>query len=119
MDPYAPSFGHVKTLEEGLAQLPSCKTADDLERLATRISEPATRPAEFNFPADVIMLTDALLLDHTLPKALDILKSIRAAGEQGMLQIAFFNLGLQVPSPFIIRAHEAGWRYQGGWRAPQ
>lgn len=114
-----PSFGHVKTLQQALDELPKCVKADDLERLANRICEPATQPAEFNFPADVIMLVDSLLLDPTLPKALDILSHIRAAGEQGMLQIAFFNLGIQAPSPFIIKVHEAGWRYSGGWQVPK
>jgi hypothetical protein len=121
MDPYAPAFGHIKTQQQALDELPSCKTEWDLERLATRISEPATQPAEFNFPADVIMLVDAMLLVDRVPDpdARETLAHIRAAGEQAMLQLAFFNLGLQVPSPFINKVHEAGWRYAGGWQVPK
>lgn len=105
------SFGHIKTLPDAIEALPLCQTPDDFEALAQRIDE-SSQPAEFNFHADVIMLVDALLLREEMPTDIrECLRRIQEAGEQGMLQLALMNRGIQAPSPFIIKAHEAGWRY--------
>lgn len=108
------SFGHVQTLMQAIEALHRCATEEDFTALAQRIDE-GTKPAEFNFHADVVMLTDSLLYqlqsEGKVPDLAKALADLRVIGEEGMLQLAFFNLGIQVPSPFIIKAHEAGWRY--------
>ena len=105
------SFGHIKTLPDAIEALHLCQSAEDFEALALSIGEEAG-PAEFNFHADVIMLTDALLLHEEMPTDIrEALRRIHEAGEQGMLHLALMNQGILAPSPFIIKAHEAGWRY--------
>lgn len=63
---------------------------------------------EFNIPATVIMLIET---SKELGKPVS-LALIAAEAEQGMLQIALLNQGLNPGSPFINAAQVAGWRYR-------
>ncbi|MES2200727.1 MAG: hypothetical protein V4498_00585 [candidate division FCPU426 bacterium] len=63
-------------------------------------------PIEHNCPAGIITQVDfaqGRSLTHD---------AILAYGEQGMLQIAFLNHGINAPYDFIIQAWQEGWRYR-------
>jgi hypothetical protein len=83
--------------------------AAHLLRMASRIS-PVNADAEFNFPAAILQ---ALEFAKEGIKPLDP-ADLATAAEEGMLQIAFFNEGYAVPSPFLVLAVAAGWRYRIG-----
>lgn len=75
-----------------------------VDRLASSLDS-----AEFNFPAAILQAVEFARHNHPLD-----LEGMERSVEEGMLQIAFFNEGHTAPSPFIIKAYEAGWRYRIG-----
>lgn len=96
---------HPEILQAAIASIPSCETEPEILRLADRVDE--TGPAEMNFPAEVIMFAAQL---QAGPARLEYLDRINVSAEQGMLQLAFFNAGLQPCCSFIMAVHAAGWR---------
>jgi hypothetical protein len=87
----------------------NAEDADHLLRMVDRITE-AKDEAEFNFPAAVLQAVE-LARAGFFPVDLH---SLETSAEEAMLQIAFFNEGHAAPSPFIIKAVAAGWRYRIG-----
>lgn len=103
MDPTEKDKIRMGAIEEvGLAESES-----DFLRLAVKVDEGFEKPSEYNFWANVLMGCDAAVYHgHPLDTT-----SIRKTAEQGIMQQALHNHGLQPPCSFIIKAHEAGWRF--------
>ena len=75
------------------------------------------RDAEFNFPAEVLIFVDlARNTDFDTAPIEPHLDRIQASAERAMLQLAFFNCGINPPSTYIMEVHKMGWRYRGGFR---
>ena len=69
---------------------------------------------EFNVPASVIMLLDAIQYAPDNVPIDDELRAIRDEGEMGMIQLALLNMGINANSVFITQKHRQGWRYRNG-----
>ncbi len=81
-------------------------TPQELLAEAVTVDKTMAEPIEHNCPAGVITQVEfaqGRSLTHN---------SILAYGEQGMLQFAFLNQGLNIPYDFIIQAWQEGWRYR-------
>lgn len=97
----------AQILIDAIAGIPDAKTMAQLLRLAGKVDQ-AAGPAEFNFPAEVIMHLDVTGLTGSVDES-----AIRKSAEQAMLQLAFFNLGENPPCSFIMVCHLNGWRAGG------
>jgi hypothetical protein len=95
-------------LATALGQLKHCVNLTQLLKVADNVDQ-GIRDAEFNFPAEIIMFVDMAAEGITLNH-----DSVRRSAEEAMLQLAFFNAGLNLPSPFIMACHQGGWRVRGG-----
>ena len=92
-----------------LEQLPAAETEADLLRLVQRTDESA-KPAEFNFPAEVLIFVDCIRHSTDEGRRTKMLADIEHSAEEAMLQLAFFNQGIQPPSTVIMAVHSLGWR---------
>jgi hypothetical protein len=91
------------------AQLDLARNTAALLKVAESLDEPM-EDAEFNFWADITMVVHVAQGTGKAPN----LETLLRVAEQGMLQLAFHNHGIQPPAAFIIQAHAAGWRYLHG-----
>lgn len=100
----------IEIRKKVLEQLPTAETEADLLRLVQRTDESA-KPAEFNFPAEVLIFVDGIRQrvggDSNRDK---LLTDIENSAQQAMLQLAFFNQGIQPPSSVIMAVYNLGWR---------
>ena len=94
-----------------------CNTLAELSRAAIK-ADRGIRAIEVNFPATIIMATDAAKPgpgDAVTPESvLALIAMAQRQAEQSLLQLAFLNDGVNPPSTFITQAYEAGWRYRDG-----
>ncbi len=109
----------AKTLIDAVNAIPKAESAVGLLVLAFKVDR-GTQPAEFNFPAEVKMLTASLL--HAIKwdeeaalnsKRLNDLDRSAACME---LQLAFFNAGVNPPCSFIMICQKNGWGVNEGGR---
>ena len=79
----------------------------DFVRRAERVPGAGLLEVEFNFPAGILQVLDGpgSLQDSDAP-------ALRRYAELGMLQLALVNAGHAPGTPWIIKAHAAGWRYR-------
>ena len=96
-----------KKLKAALAELPNAESESDFLRLAIKTDEGFFKSSEYNFWASILISCDASVQEE---QPLN-LASIHRTAEQGIMQQALHNHGLQPPCSFIIKAHEAGWRF--------
>ncbi len=85
------------------------QTEAELLRAARAVYQ-GIRPAELNFAAAIITISE-LERSHPSPKFID---QIEQQAEQQLLQLGLLNSGEIVPSPFVMAAYAAGWRYRAG-----
>jgi len=97
----------TEKLKAALAGLPQAQDAGELVRLADSVDQ-GIRDTEFNFPANVITITDV----HPALMGPKEITMLREEGERMMLQVAFLNVGQNPPCSFIQVAYDHGWRYR-------
>lgn len=98
--------GEGYKLMQALSRLTVINDGGELQDLACKVDQ-GIRDAEFNFPAEII-----LYLDVQSETGKDRSEGIRKSAEESMMQMAFFNLGLQPPCSFIMACYQEGWRYR-------
>ncbi len=108
----------AKTLIDAINAIPKAESAVGLLVLAFKVDR-GTQPAEFNFPAEVKMLTDALragliagLDEFNQKRITDLYRSADCME----LQLAFFNAGVNPPCSFIMICQKNGWGVNEGGR---
>ncbi len=83
-----------------------------MQLLAEAISVARQRgePIEHNCPAGIITQ-----VEFAQGRSLSHYATL-AYGEQGMLQFAFLNQGINAPYDFIVSAWQEGWRHRADYR---
>lgn len=99
--------------------LTATRSADFVAEARKAAELPRSKSIEFNVPATLLMLlevreqvVEGQPIDKQLTSYRLALRDARACAEEGMVQIALLNEGINPGSAFIIQAVAKGWRYR-------